>query len=205
MKNYKFYLYQQFSKAMGYKYINETEDSYIKEFIEWLQNMRENTQTYVEFASQNGVELIGNNVIEIDKGAIDLISCKNKLVSVFGSTINEKDREFEVFEGKPIFISEGFKIEEGQANDTYSIHNPYSQKYCHNIDILMSGGYKACLGIFGETNDKDKCAKIKYLEDCYFKTNKEALYEYAEQNGSYYAMVYSIFEQRDYSPRRRIK
>lgn len=208
MEDYKYHLLKQFSNSKGYDYITTDDESYLKEFKMWLSEMRAKTVAYVNFAAYNGLNLIGNDVVELDKGANDLISRENKLVSRFGYTIKDEDMSFEVNDGEPYFITfnktgDGFTQTKGEASYTYSLHNPYDEKLCPSLCVLMDNGFQACLGVFGNLFDKDKKRKIYTLEKYYADTFNNSKCDYAELDGDYFAMIYTKFDQRIREPRKR--
>lgn len=166
------------------------QDELMDEFIDWLVGLEKMNNEYIGFAGSNGINLLDNHSVEVNKGIIDTLDMAGKKVSQFASTLNKPNSYLFTWGDVPSIIQEN-SMRSCNEYDLYHTFNPYSLRYYGDLHTLHNRGYKICYGIFGKVYDKDKNKKIDLFSNIVSSLDIEPEIDCTTIGDNYYYILYT--------------
>lgn len=190
MTRYILYLYKQYCDSLGKECINLNlfNDN---DFIEWIVQLNKNTGIYRDFIDSLGVSIGKNLSIELGKGEYDSIGKDfTTVVSPFAETMGIANTRLIVGDDTPIIIYDSRIYGIGECNSIIT-HNPFIEKDVRNLIMMHNMGINICLGIYGDTSDKDSKNKLEILRKSSELMTDDLEFYYDTCNSNYFACVKS--------------
>lgn len=190
MTRYILHLYKQYCDSLGKECFNLNlfNDN---DFIEWIVQLNKNTGTYRDFIDSIGVSIGKNLSIELGKGEYDSIGKDSTtVVSPFAETMGIANTRLIVGDDTPIIIHDSRIYGIGECNSIIT-HNPFIEKDVRNLIMMHNMGINICLGIYGDTSDKDSKKKLEILRRSSELMTDGLEFYYDTCNSNYFACVKS--------------
>ena len=188
--DYTLLLIEQFTKARGYRKIDNKSGLFGEEYYNWLKEQRLLGKEYLllmrEYLNMN---LNNEKTIELNKGKYDSIISDGTLISPFAYTMDKSNSTLLV-EDFPI-ITSGDELYSVEDFDMFTTHNAYNEGFADTIPELCNMGYNVCYGVFGKNSDKDKEDALALLKKFYDECDVKANIAYEIIGDSYIGALYS--------------
>ena len=181
MNKYLKLLMKQFNQATGVKTPDIHSNTYISDFIEWIESRQKSSKEYIRLLEDMNQEKIKSpTTIEVGKGKYDsiVLPFDTKIITPYSEDLeNIKETrvitsDFMVVGGMPVSyrttpdgkLKETHHIPEKERL-TFMTQNPYTPNNIKNWDQLYtSGRCDIVIGIYGDVHDKDIDIKVKELK-----------------------------------------
>lgn len=187
---YILYLYKQYCSSIG-KEFNKLNIFIDFDFIDWLEEINNNTNIYRTYLESLNIELGCFSAVEIGKGKYDSLGKENvSIVSPFAETLGLQKSSLIIHNDEPIIVSNSsiYKIDECNL---FLTHNPFSENDIKNMIMIHNIGLNICLGIYGDNNDKDRIEKLKILKNIMEQLDNDLKFYYDTQDINYFACIKS--------------
>lgn len=172
-------LIEQYQKATGIKYVETCSGSFLKEFLEWVEQRQKIGENYIRLLNSMNVNYDDTKCAEIGKTEYDSVVMSYHTTIISPYIISNKPEhlgklilgDFTIVDANPTLL----KILNGRivkrAIEAYQIktfmtQNPTSDseikdwKYLHNC-----GDNNIIIGMYGNTYDKDLEDKLKRIKN----------------------------------------
>jgi len=201
LKNLK----QQYRKATGD--FSKEDEVFNKNFINWLIKRNETGIYFIDLLDEYGFDFYNPSVAEIGKSEFDsiVLPYKNTIITPYADSFHDKYKEriidatFHVESGVPAITTNNYlsvKHENKGINlfrnvNHVLIHNPYNLSEVDNFKNLQNSLHcGATLGIFGNSDDKDKDDKVSMLTNQYKYCDKDdVFFDLVDDNNNYLGII----------------
>ena len=202
--NDKYYdrLLEQFLKARGIKISDLSSSTFISDFADWLNLMKNIGEKYLQFLYEIASKDIIDNAktFEIGKGIKDTIveDLSTSMITPYADDfypLNKKKiipGEFIIYRGKPSV----YKI--GECSDpvrmprgryAFMIQNPTKNDLLNWDYMRNSSDHIILVGVYGMLKDKDYAEKIALLKNFRKQLVGQIKMEYFEDDNNYYYLL----------------
>jgi hypothetical protein len=190
MSNYILHLYKQYCDSLGIE-CNNINLFCDNDFIEWIEELKQNTRLYKNYIEYLGVNLGKYSSIELDKGKYDSIGKEfTSIVSFYADTMNIANTRLVVHDDSPIIIYDSKIYGIGDCNSIIT-HNPFMKRDITNLILMHNMGFNICLGIYGNESDKDKLKKLEILKKISETMTDDLEFYYDTEDRKYLACIKS--------------
>lgn len=163
MNDSKRILFYQFLKSISYKELYTYSEDLMKEFNNWLSQLRKEGKEYLKLLGEEGIDLDSLSV-EFGKTKYDSLAfpLNRGYISPYINGL-----KMEVTNDKPILYIANDRCNFAcELFDILYTQNPYSECDIKNWEQIHNNGKtKLLVGVYGKTYDKDLKQKIKMMED----------------------------------------
>ena len=194
-------LVEQYKSSMGIYDIDIKSEKFILDFFNWVNNQKKLIEKYVDFLNYMEFDYKEGTCAEVGKGKFDsvvipfdtrIITKESSIIGVDPSRIIMGDMI--VLDSKPTLVeSNKYTLRPTRLSTsicTYMTQNPISKASLLGWDDLHnSNNNDIILGVYGNTNDKDKEAKINMLKEFKEKLLDEYKDEYCRYDDSYFYVI----------------
>lgn len=197
---YKRQLINQYKNAFGIHRFDPKNISDLREFEEWLKELKARNEVYIALLKDNNIKLGDDfSTAEVFKGGLDMATRKIK-TKIISNNIDGEDNNafikgtFKVYDGIPKVISQKdgiITIKNIDDINTFMTQNPYSPGDINGWDALHNNAKNIIVGVHGSRLDKDRKEKEKLLINLKEQLYTHIIDEYYEANGNYYYFVAS--------------
>ena len=187
MKNSYVELFKQYCAARGIDKIQCSFEDFERDFSSWLSEQKETGSEYLSIIKRFNLFSANDKCAEVNKSMEDSITLpfRTKLITPYidNTSVNESDRviDFNLYINKthvvPVITSDtvNMMVVPREQVKTYMTQNPYNFDMIDGWDILHNSGRSDIIvGVYGNTNDKDRQQKIDSLVQ--FKRKLNGLY-----------------------------
>lgn len=151
-------LMTQFLQAKGYSNLDKFSGSLNDEFEQWILDMEKNKSTYRDIIEYLNFDYNSSDCAEIGKGIADTVIRPGEATYVISPYIHTFDfRDYKLMDEKHSEDVDYFLT-------SYATHNPYVLSDIAKYRIFVNRGYEICVGVFGNTSDKDRKSKIREIQ-----------------------------------------
>ena len=191
-------LFKQYADTVGgiTKFSKEIDD----DFISFVARNYYICNEYKKYLQYLGIDIFNSQVLEINKGKYDSISCDSgniMVISNYGETLGLKNYTFSLLtdevkeEVYPLYFDENKNIYIVDSSIILT-HNPYDYLSIRNWFKLHNvGKYDISIGMYGDIADKNKDFKINILKNIYSDMNDDCSFDYDTDEGKYFCSLNS--------------
>ena len=190
------YLVEQFIKAKGIKNPDMGSSEFIKDFVDYVADMKIKSKAYISFLYYLGFDFTEENTAEVGKGKDDTVvePYDTNIITVdpeyMFSDIDLKriiKGEMVVHESEPFLYNDyGFTRLPFYIKN-YMTQNPYTQSEIKDFDDLHnSDNANIIVGVYGDVHDSDIKQKIRMLKMLKYKLDSNIIEDYGTYEDTYF-------------------
>ena len=196
MDKYKDLLISQYEKATGIENLDTSSEMFISELFEWINRRTVIGDKYINFLKSIRSDFISRDTAEVGKGKFDTLTTNDdiRLITPYLKGENVMRNRFGVFDGIPLLLSDGVTNSFNPIYDisTFMTQNPYTIYDIINWHQLYNyGDYDIIVGMYGNTYDRDREEKIKWLKALKEKLEEPCIMKSENIGDTYYCAVLS--------------
>lgn len=202
---FNYFLIEQYKKANGYKFINLNDESFKKNYLEWLVERKKQGYRYFNFLYEMKSGLLERTTAEVGKNEVDCISLPFDTTIISPFKYEDLDDFTRLMPALMKVLDEELLLEfipndkiksiilPRKKIETVMTQNPYTPYSILEWDTLHnSGNYDIAVGIYGSIYDKDIKEKLKLLKDLKEKILfDDYKYDLNRDNDIYYGALVS--------------